>query len=149
MFCLCLARVEFLLVSSVTLTLTVSAGEPPLTLGLWESSRSSTLESRTFQRLLLASPDQASLLEPAAMSLFTLLMADDVDLQLPLRLSVADFILDLANLSISTYWRPAEASPLRPSQLAPGCPPPWRAPPCSWWCPCNTDTLNRGQFRSC
>ena len=102
MFCLCLARVEFLLVSSVTLTLTVSAGEPPLTLGLWESSRSSTLESRTFQRLLLASPDQASLLEPAAMSLFTLLMADDVNLQLPLRLSVADFILDLADLSIST-----------------------------------------------
>ena len=71
MFCLCLARVEFLPVplscrlSSRTLTLMVSSGDPPtLMLGLSDRSRSSTLELRTFHRLLRGSPDQASLLDP-------------------------------------------------------------------------------------
>ena len=43
----------------------VSSGDPPtLMLGLSDRSRSSTLELRTFHRLLRGSPDQASLLDP-------------------------------------------------------------------------------------
>ena len=112
MFCLCLARVEFLPVplscrlSSRSLTLMVSSGDPPtLMLGLSDRSRSSTLELRTFHRLLRGSPDQASLLDPERRNDHEMVFSHpDIlhSLVAPLRLSVADLILDLADLRIST-----------------------------------------------
>ena len=84
----------------------VSSGDPPtLMLGLSDRSRSSTLELRTFHRLLRGSPDQASLLDPERRHDNEMIFSHPEilhSLVAPLSLSVADLILDLADLRIST-----------------------------------------------